>query len=271
MVDMPYKLDEEIASRLEKAAIHAARVAGDIHMHHWRKTPAVARMEAHDIKLEADRLSEDAVVAILRAAMPEASIITEESGLHEGSADFVWVVDPLDGTVNYYYGQPHFCICIACYRRKAGEVLGEPVVGVVYAAAYAELFVARPGRGAQCNGEPICVRPVSSIMEAMLASSFGGAPETIARMERIIGALIRCTRKLRMLGACGLDICNVAAGRLSGLFQSSVRIWDFAAARIILEEAGGVVDARALDAYRWDILATAPGITDELRAIVYSQ
>jgi len=271
MVVMPCKFDEEIALHLEKIAIHAAQVAGGIHMQHWRKAPTVAKMEPHDIKLEADRLSEEAILAILREATPGARIISEESGLHEGTADFVWVVDPLDGTVNYYYGQPHFCVCIACYRRRGADTLGEPVVGVVYAAGYDELFVARPGRGAQCNGKPLCVRPVSSLKDAMLASSFGSAPATIDRMAQVISALVRRTKKLRIQGSCGLDICNVASGQLSGLFQSDVRIWDFAAARIILEEAGGIVDARALDDYRWNVLATVPGIADELRAIVYSQ
>jgi len=235
-------------------------------MAHVGHAPAVDRLHAHDIKLETDRLSEIAIVDTVRAAFPGHRIHAEEGGELPGEDDCVWLVDPLDGTMNYAQGFHYFCSCIACYRRPAGlpatglAGLGEPLVGVVHAPALDQLFVGVAGRSATLNGQPLRIAPALSLADAVVGVSLGSEEKTMARMLSVVASLLRRCRKLRLFGACGLDVANVAAGRLSALVQRQVRCWDFAAARVILEAAGGVVDALAIGPDRWDVLACVPDL-----------
>lgn len=255
-------------------AVCAARAAGRIQLDCRNRTLAVDRFEAHDIKLEADRLSEEAILETIRRDMPDAHILTEEGGQIDGAGDYVWIIDPLDGTMNYYHGQHHFCTCVACYRRVPDAAndgiarLGEPVVGVVFAAAYNELFVGLPGKPSTCNGRPLRASSVTDLSDALVTTSLGSKPAVMERMGRVLTRLAGATRKIRIQGSCGLDICNVAAGRLSALYQPAVRCWDFAAARIIIEGAGGVLHAEESAPDRWDVLASAPGIFNPLDLLV---
>ncbi len=258
-------------------AQQAARAAGAIQSDARKQALRVDRTYAHDIKLEADRLSEEAIVATVRARMPDAAFLAEESGAIAGSGQYVWIVDPLDGTMNYYHGQHHFCTCVACYRRAPApdesglDRLGTPVAGVVYAASYDELYAARSGQPSTCNGARLAPSAVDDLADALVATSFGSRPHVMERMEGVVCELVHRTRKVRLQGCCGLDICNVAAGRLSALYQSDVRCWDFAAARVILDAAGGRLEAREVAPNRWNVLAAAPGVFEGLRALVNSR
>jgi fructose-1,6-bisphosphatase/inositol monophosphatase family enzyme len=191
----------------------------------------------------------------------------------------VWIVDPLDGTVNYYNGIPHFCSCVACYYLSNGDnpskitpkndlsAMGEPLVGVVYAPIADELFVGVNGQGATRNDKPIQVRPQQKLCETVVGISFGSNEETMRHMERITSTLIRCCHKVRILGSCGLDIASIACGRLGALVQQSVHCWDFAASRIILEEAGGVFDAVERELNTWNIVACIPDALEHLKKV----
>jgi myo-inositol-1(or 4)-monophosphatase len=133
-----------------------------------------------------------------------------------------------------------------------------------------ELFVGVAGGGATCNGKTIQVRPSQKLCEMIVGVSFGSTEPVMQSMERITSQLIRRCHKVRVLGSCGLDIVNVACGRLGALVQRGVRFWDFAASRIILEEAGGTFDAIEFDREQWDILACLPEIVDLLREVTHS-
>jgi fructose-1,6-bisphosphatase/inositol monophosphatase family enzyme len=184
--------------------------------------------------------------------------------------------------MNFSQGLQYFCSCVACYRSPAAAPaeacappvgaddasLGDPVVGALYAPALDELFVGVRGQGATRNGAPLRVADVGGLADAVVAVSLGSEEATMARMLSIVSILLRRCRKLRLLGACGLDIANVAAGRLAGLVQRRVRAWDFAAARVILEEAGGRLLPVSLGGGRWDVLACAPALEAELLEIL---
>lgn len=265
--------DEAILALAHKAARAAGRVQLECRQH----TLTVDRTFAHDIKLEADRLSEEAIFRTISDDMPDAAFMAEESGEIAGDGGYVWIIDPLDGTMNYYHGQHHFCTCVACYSRPAESAdtgidsLGTPVAGVVYAPSYDEMFSGRPDESATCNGQKILASPVDKLEDSLVATSFGSKPEVMARMEGIVHELIHRTRKVRLQGCCGLDICNVAAGKLSALYQSDIRSWDFAAARVILENAGGKIKIWNTGPNRWNVLAAAPGIFSELLELVESR
>ncbi|MGA0332392.1 MAG: inositol monophosphatase family protein [Kiritimatiellia bacterium] len=261
-----------IESTLDRA-IRAAMAAGEVLLRD-RQTPLqVDRSFAHDIKLAADRDAEAAILNLLRAEDPEASIHTEESGDFSGRSDHVWYIDPLDGTMNYYHGQHHYCTCVACYQSGPDFAgIGTPLSGVVFAPDDDELFHAEPGEGAFCNGRRLQCSGVTCLADAIIGTSFGSDETTMMRMNHLFSKLLPATRKLRILGSCGLDICQVAAGRLSALYQRDIRIWDFAAAALIVHEAGGHVEIHQAERPgHWHVLATAPGIHEDLHRLLQAE
>lgn len=275
MAPVPTTAPPSVEAQLRETAIRCALAAGHEQRRRRDQILQIDRAEPHDIKLAADRESEAAILSLLREVRPEDTILTEESEPRFGTGAYTWIIDPLDGTMNYYHGSRHFCSCVACYRRAGDGVagtglarLGTPVVGVVYAAGTDELFVGTAGGSATCNGRPIRVSPISDLAEALVGTSFGSQPVVMARMERILHSLVRRVRKVRMQGCCGLDIAGVGAGRLSALYQAGVRCWDFAAARVILEAAGGCLRAAEVAPNRWQVLAAAPGVFGEMAALV---
>lgn len=263
---------------LRQTAVAAARAAGEIQRAHHGTRLEVDRSDRHDVKLRVDRLCERAICERIRADFGDHAILTEEAGMLDAPGEYQWIIDPLDGTVNFYYGIPHFCAAVACYHRPAAPpeadaggleaVLGEPVVGVVYAPPTDELFVAEIGGGATCNGRPIHAADVAELAEAIVCTGFGtrrGVGPTFVRQCAELAAKVR---KVRCMGAACYDLCHVAAGRLSGYFQADLRTWDLAAPLVILREAGAVYDTWATDSGTWDVLASAPGIHDELREML---
>ena len=266
---------EPCVEQLKDTAVRAALLAGEIQWEHFGQALTVDSVRKHDVTLEVDRLCEEAILDRIRRAFPDHALVTEESGTIAGPADYVWYVDPLDGTVNFYHGLPCFCASVACYRRPEAPAggrdaslasLGEPLVGVIYAPGSDELFVGVRGQGATCNGEPIRAGAERQLGEAIVALALGSAEQTMQHMEHTCSALVRRVRQLRMFGSAGLDLAHVACGRLSGLVQAALPSWDFAAGRVVLEESGGVLHARQYAPGRWYLVASCPGIHAELKA-----
>ncbi|MFW6061710.1 MAG: inositol monophosphatase family protein [Planctomycetota bacterium] len=255
----------------------AAVAAGEILKSHAGRHLRVDETHHHDLKLEVDRLCEQAVVESIRSRFPQHGILAEERGGSPDDSEYYWIIDPLDGTVNYFHGLPYYCCSVACYRPPAPaerntplprdvSTLGRPVAAVVFAPATDELFCARAGGGATRNGHRIQASEATSLDESMICMGFG---KTTARGRLLVENLYRLAekvRKLRCMGAAAYDICNVAAGRLTGFVEKGLRSWDIAAGRLILEEAGGRFTAEEYAEGIWSVLATAPGIHDALAA-----
>ena len=259
---------------LKETAIAAARAAGEIQKAHYGTLLNVDESTRYDVKLEADRLCEEAIVDIIRSEWPDHAILAEEGGTLSGDAELRWLIDPLDGTVNFFHGLPYFCASVACYRRPAPraesfprglESLGEPLVGVVYASPTDELFVAEAGGGATRNGTAIRASGAADLSQAMAAVGFGSRPgcaqEFIEEVQRLAPRL----RKLRTLGSAAYDLCNVACGRLTAFYEMRLWSWDIAAAHVVLREAGAVLDAIEFEPDTWNVVAAAPGIYEEFR------
>jgi fructose-1,6-bisphosphatase/inositol monophosphatase family enzyme len=262
-----------VENRIAVAAVTAARAAGDILRRCAGEPRKVDSAEAFDVKLEADRLCERAILEVIRTEFPEHSVLAEESGSAAGS-DYEWIIDPLDGTVNFYYGLPYYAVSVACYATAGRpapangqglDALGHPIVGVVYVPPTEELFVARPGGGATLNGRPIRVGEQTSLAESIVCTGYGKAVDLGERMAGSIARLVGKVRKIRCLGAAAYDYCNVAVGRLTGFFEAALRTWDVAAGAIVLAEAGGVCRAERTGPDTWRVLAAAPGVVEELR------
>jgi fructose-1,6-bisphosphatase/inositol monophosphatase family enzyme len=229
------------------------------------------------VKLEADRLCEQAIVETIRRDWPEHPVLTEESGALDGNGDYWWLIDPLDGTVNFFYGLPYFCTSVACYRRPTEQEtgyprslasLGEPLVGAVYAPPTDELFVGQAGKGAELNGERIRASAIDRLEESLVTMGFAGRPGLSSHFREQAARLEPRVRKLRCMGAAAYDLCNVACGRLTGFYEKGLHAWDFGAAQVILAEAGAVLDTFEYEQGAWNLIAAAPGIVDEFRRIL---
>jgi len=273
---LEYALPTDLAGRVHETAISAARRAGAIQLHHFRNTTLRCTRLLHDVKLETDQLCEKAIIAAIHDSFPDHAILTEESGELPGSGDCTWIVDPLDGTVNFWHGLPFFCVSIACYRNggRANEggghagLPGAPVVGAVFLPFSQELFVGTPGRGAFLNGRPIRVSNDERPSDVVVTVSFGKTPEMMQRMTRRLDVLLPQVRKVRCLGAVAAELAYVAAGFLGGLVYEGIKLWDFAAGKILLEEAGGFLEAAETEPGQWRVLAGAPGVRQAFRKMV---
>lgn len=273
-----------------EVAIQAAKKAGKILIGNFGTKQNVTRSYSHDVKLEVDSLCEEVIIDNILRSFPDHVIFTEEGGRFGQDGDYVWFIDPLDGTMNYAAGLHYFCSCVACYRRtgrrlydpnsentgqnvesselRTQDSLGTALAGIVYAPAIDELFWGVKGKGAYLNNRPIHIDQDLELTEALLATSVGSDEKTMIRMEGLMPRLARRARKVRVFGACGLDISYVAANRFGALIHRKIRCWDFAAAGIILQEAGGVLDSIEIGPNQWDTLACAPKLRDPLMEIL---
>lgn len=250
-------------------AERAARAAGTIQRQAYGTLLNVDETRKNDIKLEVDRLCEAAILNEIRADFPGHSILAEESGETDTGSDHVWIIDPLDGTVNFFYGIPYFCTSIACYRRAAqGEAsanpLGVPEAAVVYAPMQDELFAAEAGQGATLNGNPIRAAHADKLEDCLIATGCGHEQYGMNRYQVLMKNALTKVRKVRILGAAALDLANVAAGRISGFAEAKLYSWDIAAAAAIIAAAGGRLTIRAQEPHRWDIIGSAPAVHDKL-------
>ncbi len=240
------------------------REAGQRIRDHFGRIQEVKRVEKHDLKLQMDVDCQRLIESRLRKAFPDYSIVGEEESYGVPESEYRWVVDPLDGTVNYSHGIPHFCVSIALQRRSSqgdlAHVMGKyaSVLGVVYDPMREEIFTAEQGSGAFLNGKPICVSTRAQIHEAILSVGFSKSEETIEHGLHDFQILVRHARKLRNMGSAALDLAYIAAGRLEAYLESRVRLWDIAAGILLVKEAGGDIRLRAIEGvpHTFEILAS---------------
>jgi myo-inositol-1(or 4)-monophosphatase len=182
---------------------------------------------------DADRAAEEAVRDLLAAERPEDGLLAEEGSRAEAASGRRWVVDPLDGTVNYLYGFPAWCVSVALEDEQGG------VVGVVHDPLHGETFRAERGRGCELNGEAVVVRTCERPETALIATGFAYAPDRRAAQAEVVGRVLPRVRDIRRAGAAALDLAWLAAGRLDGYYERGLNPWDWAAGRLLVEEAGG--------------------------------
>ncbi len=216
-------------------AITAARAAARIHIRYQgEQLISDTKSNARDLVTHVDQASEERIREILLGTFPEDSFLGEETGEQQGGGRR-WIVDPLDGTVNYVHGMPAYAVSIAL------EVDGELELGVVLNSARDELFTARRGHGAYLNGAPIHVSGCPSLDQAMVATGFAYKPEQRAENLALFCTMLPQVRCVRRPGAAALDLAYVAAGRLDGFWELHLSPWDVAAGAVLVREAGGRV------------------------------
>ncbi len=234
------------AKKALTTAIEAAHAAGKVMRKNLLLTKRVNHAEQHDIKLELDVRCQKLIERTLRRAFPQIAILGEEGVIGDTSASLRWVVDPIDGTVNFTYGIPHACVSIALQRQrrapKAGEhpdACFETIVGVVFDPFTDETFTAIRGEAARLNGRPIAVSQRPRLDEAIVSIGFAKSAASLEKMLPQFNRLVHKVRKIRIMGAAALAMVYVAAGRFDAYVEGGIRLWDIAAGGLILECAGG--------------------------------
>jgi len=242
-------------TRALACAVKAAHAAGDLMRTHRHAAKAVTLQHQHDIKLVLDVRCQKTIERILLRTFPGFSVLGEEGVLGDQQAEHRWVVDPIDGTVNFAYGVPHSCVSVALQSRTIGlnskggnDSSGEyeTLIGVVYDPFCDELWTAIRGQPARLNGTIIHVSERSKLRESIVSVGFAKYRHTLEQMLPVFHRLIHKVRKIRIMGAAALSMVYVASGRFDAYLESGIRLWDIAAGGLILECAGGEFWRRAM-------------------------
>lgn len=220
------------------AAKNASLAAGKLLRENFQQRKRVKAVAAHDIKLEIDIQAQELIGKLLLEEFPAHALYGEEGIVGDQSSEHQWIVDPLDGTVNYFYGIPHFCISIALRLRK------EIVVGVIYDPIRDEMWTAQQNETAKLNGRTIHVSDRAKLAEAIISIGLAKTGETINTNFPLLQQMIHRVRKCRVLGSAALDMAYVASGRLDAYIETGISLWDIAAGSLLVQNAGGTVDLR---------------------------
>lgn len=237
-------MNQPTLADLERLARQAGRILSD----GYEKDHQVDFKGVIDLVTEVDHASEAFLIAEISRLFPGHSFLAEESGASPAQTDHLWIIDPLDGTVNYAHGVPMFCVSIA-YAHQ-----GRVVLGAVYEPMRDEMFSAERGKGSWLNGRPLKATQVTELQKSLLVTGFPyDAWHAIPSNFDYFTKLGKMTQGVRRLGSAAIDLCYVAAGRLDGYWELSLKAWDVAAGGLIAEEAGALVSSVSGDS---DYLST---------------
>ena len=218
------------------------------------------KSSATDMVSDADREAEDAIHRLLASERPEDGLVGEEGASREVESGRRWVVDPLDGTTNFLYGYPAWCVSVALEDREGG------LVGVVHDPLADETFTAARGGGARLNGEPIAVSGLGDPATALVATGFGYDAERRSWQAKALTRVLPHVRDIRRGGAAALDLVYVACGRLDGFYEHGLQHWDWAAGAVVVQEAGGTV--RHLHSGPGGLVAGSADLVEKLAALL---
>jgi myo-inositol-1(or 4)-monophosphatase len=254
--------DAPAAIELERIASETARAAAGIVMAAYGRPRTVGHKSSPtDVVTQTDLRAEELVRRLLQDATPEAGLLGEEGGKTGPGARVQWVIDPLDGTINFLYGVPLFAVSIAA------AIDGEIVAGAVIDVLRDELFSAHLGGGARCVGAPNEVSDCDSLPAALVATGFSYQADLRERQGEVAHRVLPRARDLRCFGSAALELCWVACARVDAYFQRDTEIWDRAAGALIAAEAGARTELPCPE--NGDlVLAAAPGVFDDLWAVV---
>jgi len=240
--------------------------AGGILMKYFGKRHQIKEKPGAGIVTEADEAAETYLVKQILRKFPESSIITEETGNYAGKSEWLWVIDPLDGTSNYAHGFPWFCVSIGVYRE------GKAVAGAIYHPIMKEFFFAEHKKGSFLNGKKIHVSNASRMREALLGTGFYYSKKAQLAWEmKIFHRINEYAQAVRRPGSAALDLACVAAGRFDGFWERGLSSWDIAAGCLLVEEAGGKItdyQGKKADIFSGEIVASNNKIHSQLVKLI---
>lgn len=216
-----------------------------------------------DLVSDADRAAEKFISDFIRHERPEDGILGEEGAGRPSKSGLTWVVDPLDGTVNFLFNIPVWCVSIAIEDADGG------LVGVIYDPNKEELFAAERGEGATLNGEEIHVAERDDLSQALIGTGFSYDADARAQQAALLSKVLPKVRDVRRAGSAAIDLATLACGRFDGFYEAPMEAWDKAAGVLIVREAGGVVsELPAPVGLSPGVVAAGPGLHDALRELV---
>jgi myo-inositol-1(or 4)-monophosphatase len=233
--------------------VDAARAAGKLMRDNWNLPKRVKQLDTHDIKLELDVRCQKTIETILRRVFPEISLLGEEGSSGDVSAEHRWVVDPIDGTVNFYFGMPHAGVSIALQKKRKSEKKKtetpsptpappsayDTLIGVIYDPFTNELWTASIGGKTRLNGRSVTVSKRANVGDAVIAMGFSKSRENLEKSIPHLNQIARRAKKVRIMGSAALELAYVASGRLDAYIERTINIWDIAAGGLMVECSGG--------------------------------
>lgn len=253
----------ELVVLAERIALEAGTLVRERRAAVERMTVAATKSTPTDVVTESDTAAEELIRTRLAVARPDDGILGEEAGTTAGGSGVLWVVDPIDGTVNYLYGIPQYAVSIAA------QVDGVVVAGVVHNPESGATWTARRGGGAYLDRKPIRESGCDRLDRALVGTGFGYDAARRAGQAAVLLEVLPAVRDIRRAGAAALDLCAVATGWLDAFYERGLAAWDLAAGALIAEEAGAVVGGLHGRGAGPDlVLAAAPGIAAELRDLL---
>ena len=256
---------QEDLNKLMKVALEAAQAAGDHALHNRNRRREADGFGAHDVKLRLDKECQQQAVDVIRRHFPDHELLGEESLQESAPGQPRWIIDPIDGTVNYFYGLPWWCCSIAV------EIDGRVVVGVVHAPELGRVYRAQLDGPAYCNERILKVSDTSELAASMVLTGVSQKLEEVPRTLVWFREAALQTRKLRVMGLAALGLCLVAEGVADGYLEASIYLWDVAAAGLVLERAGGRMETlQHFDLWRMQVMASNGVVHEPLKTLAMS-
>lgn len=255
---------------MKKTLFLAADEAGKILLENFNKDFIIESKDTiSNLVTEIDKKSESKIIDIIKNNFPDDSILSEEIGSIDAASNCKWIIDPIDGTINYAHGIPLSCISIGIEKN------GEIIMGLVYNPMSGEKFFAEKGKGAYLNGNKISVTKENNLRKALLVTGF---PYDSSRNPNkpvdVFGRFVMLDIPIRRLGSAALDLCWTACGRFDGFWEYNLNPWDTAAGYLILKEAGGLVtdfQGKEYSVYNKEILATNGLLHEDILKIIQNK
>lgn len=264
--------------KAQDVAVSAAKSTGALLLRHLNSPKRATAISQYDIKLELDVRCQNLIERSLRSTFPEAGVLGEEGVAGNPNAEYRWVVDPIDGTVNFAYGIPHACVSIALQRQAATSLHRtrplsalypdgyQTLIGVVYEPFCDELWTANESGPARLNGKVIHVSKRHKLKDTIVTIGLSKSGEHLDATLPLVNALVRRVRKIRIMGAGALDLTYVATGRFDAYLERSISLWDVAAGALILERAGGEIWRKPITGdYKFRMIASNGRLGKELK------
>jgi len=257
-------------------AVKAARAAGKLMLTNWHAPKRVNSAYAHDIKLELDVRCQKLIEKILRAAFPQISLLGEEGCSGDANSEYRWVVDPIDGTVNYFFGIPHAAVSVALQARSdtwqvtsdknSTQSRAHPhvtchpshvtLLGVIYGPFTDELWTVMRGGPTRLNGRVVRVSRRGNVNEAVIAMGFSKSKQNLEKSLPHLHRLARRAKKIRIMGSAALELAYVASGRLDAYIERTINLWDIAAGALMVECSGGEFYTRPAPGGKFRMIAS---------------
>jgi len=254
-----------MTSEFMDIAIESAHRAGKLILNLFHKDIEITTKLDRSILTEADLKADTLIKTIIHDNFPNHDMLSEESGRENNPSEYLWIIDPLDGTTNFSVHNPFFAVSISLVYKN------QPLLGVIYSPIQDELFTAESNRGANLNNQPITVDEKGTLEDLFLAYGNGRDINSRKQMVEIFGKLKLLNNKVRQVGAAALELCYVASGRFGAFLMPGLNAWDVFAGALIVKEAGGVVtdfQNKPLTLTSSDIIACSPSIHPILLDII---